>query len=134
MDLPPKTTPEHVAQVAAWLREGASRADILEAIESELGLKPCDELIAAGLHHLAQDLTSSSAEDRLAWHVETRRHLYQMALSIHDYNTCRQILADLAKLEGLYPKASRPISTDQPPKTTSHGRKVASAADRFGVQ
>lgn len=94
-----KSTSDPVLEVAAWLLEGASRQDILEALHALFGLHNPDQVIADAYAHLAERVSSS--EHRRAWHVEARRELFRRSVEIADYKTAHQVLRELAALEGL---------------------------------
>ncbi|MCP4897599.1 MAG: hypothetical protein GY906_11560 [bacterium] len=41
-------------------------------------------------------------DERLAWHLEARRNVLAEAIATHKLDQARMVLADMAKLEGLY--------------------------------
>ena len=57
-------------------------------------------VIAEGYQEIARRF--EGANERVAWHVAARLHVYKLALEIHAYDQARLVLADLARIEGLY--------------------------------
>jgi hypothetical protein len=91
--------PDEARQVAVWLIEGHSPADVLEAFAVEFPKVDPAGALEAGFRHIA-DLVDELGEHSLAWHLAARRELYRRALEIADFRTCYQILRELAELEG----------------------------------
>lgn len=94
-----KPAADPVLEVAAWLLDGASRQDILEALAELFGISDPDAVIANAYAHIAERIAST--DHRRAWHIEARRELYRKSVEIADYKTAHQVLRELAALEGL---------------------------------
>lgn len=124
-------TPARVRQVVDWIVEGQAETTIAEAIRSIYRATNETDFIAAAYVRLGE-LADEDPELRRAWHIATRRELYRRTFEIHDFKTSRDILRDLAQLEGLYPPAGaakRPAAgTAEPP---SQGEEGIPTADGF---
>lgn len=92
-------------QIADWIIAGNSDFQIDEASAAVLGIpKKLAKELRRRAYEFIGELIEQDPDLRKSWHVAARQELYRRALSIHDYKTARDILRDLAQLEGLYPK------------------------------
>ena len=102
---PPVVDPMIVAlrQVADWILVGENEVSIEEAINEIFPELDAVELLVGAFEYIGE-LAGTNPELRRTWHVAARRELYRRTVEIHDFKTARDILRDLAQLEGLYPK------------------------------
>ena len=104
-DLPDLNDP--LRQVADWIVAGVADSQIDEAIMTIGKVSRAEAIeIRQGAYAYLEALIAAEPETRKTWHVATRLELYRRTLQIHDYKTARDILRDLAQLEGLYPKTT----------------------------
>lgn len=116
-EAPQPATTDPVAEVAQWILDGQSRADIVGGCRELLGIQDAGETIAAAWGRLA--LGAGNPAQRHAFHVEARRELYRRCLEWHDYKTAETILRDLAKLEGMYPGPAQRTATPSEPSQSA---------------
>ncbi len=109
------TMADPLRQVADWIVAGISDAAIDEALIELTGTSraKATKLRAAAYLYLAE-LIAADPDTRKTWHIATRLELYRRTLQIHDYKTARDILRDLAQLEGLYPKLAAKAAAKDP--------------------
>lgn len=119
------TTPDPVAQVAAWLLEGQSTRDILEAARDHLGIATPGELLAAAYRHIA-DRLAVDPDHRRAWHLEARRELYRRLVEFADFKGAHLVLKELAALEGITAAPVAPRDADH--QAVADGIPTADAA------
>ena len=113
-DLPELNDP--VRQVSDWIVAGIADAAIDEAIRtiSNCTAEEAEAIRREAYKHLG-DLIAADPTTRKTWHIAARLELYRRTLQIHDYKTCRDILRDLAQLEGLYPKVAAKAAPREDP-------------------
>jgi hypothetical protein len=99
------------------LLSGCTQAKITEGLAKEGYDDDPTILIAAAYAEIAN--RHELVDDRMAFHLEARRHLLLEAITQCKIDQARMILADLAKLEGLYPAPGEQPETDNPIKTDS---------------
>ncbi len=98
-----------VDKVVDMLVEGCTQTKIAEGlVKAGFDADPTI-LIAAAYAEISS--RHEVIDDRLAFHLEARRHLLLEAITHHKIDQARMILADLAKLEGLYPPPGEPAQT-----------------------
>lgn len=122
-------------ELADWILRGENEIAIREAIKAKFPLEDADELLALAFTYIGE-LAGTDPALRRTWHVAARRELYRRTVEIHDFKTARDILRDLAQLEGLYPKMAPTKSTkagDQADTQAGPGDGIPTA-DGFPVQ
>ena len=133
---PPVVDPRILAlrQVADWILRGENEVSMEEAIKATFPEEDVAELLADAFRYIGE-LAGTNPELRRTWHVAARRELYRRTVEIHDFKTARDILRDLAQLEGLYPKMA---PTKSKTKADDQAEPVAGdgipTADGFPVQ
>jgi hypothetical protein len=93
--------------IEGLLLKGCTRHLVQEAIEKEYpeDPKPGKELVDAAYVECVDAWVKNAGEDPdtiHAFHIRSRKFLYQKSLQINDYKTCLAILKDLAELEKQY--------------------------------
>jgi hypothetical protein len=90
-------------QVADWILRGENEISIREAVRATFPDYDVLELLTSAALYLGE-LAGTDPELRRTWHIAARRELYRRTVEIHDFKTARDIIRDLAQLEGLYPR------------------------------
>lgn len=110
----PDVDPRIVAlrQVADWILRGENEVSIQEAIKAKFPAEDAVELLVGAFEYIGE-LAGTDPELRRTWHIAARREIYRRVVEIHDFKTARDILRDLAQLEGLYPRMSPTKSKTQ---------------------
>jgi len=96
-----------VDQVRIMILNGNNRQQIIGNCSKEFGIleKASDQLIYAAYKIIKTD-AESTRESGFEWHVENRKQLISMSIAEKDRTNALKAAADLAKLQGLYPKES----------------------------
>jgi hypothetical protein len=123
--------------IEGLLLKGCTRHLVDAAIDQECKTEPKPtkaEIDAAYAECL--DTWVNTAEDDSdkvhAFHLRSRRYLYQRSMQINDFKTCLAILKDLAKLEQAYEHQKKTIKDNEEEQTEEghylrliHGKRSA---------
>ena len=91
-----------VAQVSEWLLDGESTYKIVLYCEQNWGIKRTQTQKYIKLAKQKWDeIYQSEFENNLKWHLIARRKLYNKCIADGDKSNARQVLNDIADIQGL---------------------------------
>jgi hypothetical protein len=118
--------------VAEWILRGENEVSIEEAIKATFPDQEAKDLFLAAFDYLGE-LAGTDPELRRTWHIAARRELYRRSVEIHDFKTARDILRDLAQLEGLYPKQAPTRSAKPKPAEADAQAPALDGSEEYPV-
>lgn len=105
--------------VQEWILKGEITSDIVRNCSVQWGIgKRQSEKYVKKAFELFQEQMNQNQTERIAFHVQARMKLYKKALEQNAYRVCRELLTDMAKLEGFYIKNGKII--DKLPNDSKH--------------
>ena len=94
---------ERVVEVSECLLDGLSTYAIVQKYTEIWNLKRRQiETYVRKARDLHGEIFEREIKNNLNWHLITRRKLYERAIKEKNYNEARNVLKDLAELQGLY--------------------------------
>ena len=110
--------------IEGLLLKGCTRHLVDAAIDQETKTepKPTKAEIDAAYAECLDTWVNNAAEDPdkvQAFHLRSRRYLYQKSMQINDFKTCLAILKDLAKLEQAYEHQRKGTGKPEGPNSES---------------
>ena len=91
-----------VRQVSNWLLDGESTTDIVQYCANEWKLSQRQTYVYINkARTLWEEINSNEFVYNLNWHIQTRRKLLNKCIKDGDKSNARQILNDLADIQGI---------------------------------
>lgn len=97
-------------QVLQWILNGASRYVVVRLCAEKWGIAERQASVyLARAHKLVATSLEADREKEIGLHVAKRDNLYALALETGEFRLALSVVADLAKLRGLYPTEKKSV-------------------------
>lgn len=121
-----------VRQVSNWLLDGESSSDIIEYCRSSWRISQAQTYkYIEKARELWQEINNNEIAYNLNWHIQTRRKLLNKCIKDGDKSNARQILNDLADIQGISRNRMEVTGKDGKPIQTENIDKLKKVIDKM---